>query len=92
MVRCWFFGDIERDEAEQLLRDSSKKRGTTYLYHVNSEGMFLVRCNLGGTVTPFVSPFTISCVSKNQRIVHHRVYVKKEKDGLSKHLNVLTDV
>lgn len=28
MVRSWFFGGIERDEAEQLLMDSAKKRGT----------------------------------------------------------------
>eukprot|EP01127_Copromyxa_protea_P015406 TRINITY_DN442_c0_g1_i2.p1 TRINITY_DN442_c0_g1~~TRINITY_DN442_c0_g1_i2.p1 ORF type:complete len:455 (+),score=52.36 TRINITY_DN442_c0_g1_i2:909-2273(+) len=77
VIRSWFFGDIERAEAEQLLRAEAKKRG-----------MFLVRCNLGGNVTPFVSPFTISCVAKNQRIVHHRVYVKEDKESSTYYIQV----
>eukprot|EP01125_Pyxidicula_operculata_P013678 TRINITY_DN4545_c0_g1_i1.p1 TRINITY_DN4545_c0_g1~~TRINITY_DN4545_c0_g1_i1.p1 ORF type:complete len:525 (+),score=61.35 TRINITY_DN4545_c0_g1_i1:61-1635(+) len=65
----WFFGDIEREEAENLLRDFKKKPGT-----------FLVRCNLGGQVEPTTSPFTLSLVNKNS-LEHLRIYQTKERTG-----------
>jgi serine/threonine protein kinase len=69
----WFFGDIERDDSEALLRDYSKKKKKT--------GTFLVRVNLGGSgIEPFESPFTISKVN-NQKIEHMRVYHYKDRSG-----------
>jgi len=65
----WFFGDIEREETEALLRDFKKKPGT-----------FLVRVNLGGNIEPMVSPFTISKVN-NQKLEHMRVYHYKDRTG-----------
>jgi len=65
----WFFGDIEREESEALLRDFRKKPGT-----------FLVRVNLGGNLEPEVSPFTISKVN-NQKLEHMRVYHYKDRTG-----------
>jgi len=66
----WFFGDIEREESETLLRDFKKKPGT-----------FLVRVNLGGLIEPIESPFTISKVNSNQKLEHMRVYHYKDKSG-----------
>jgi len=65
----WFFGDIEREESEALLRDFKKKSGT-----------FLVRVNLGGNTEPILTPFTISKVN-NQKIEHMRVYHYKDRSG-----------
>jgi len=65
----WFFGDIEREESETLLRDFRRKTGT-----------FLVRVNLGGSIEPLESPFTISKVN-NQKIEHMRVYHYKDRSG-----------
>jgi len=65
----WFFGDIEREESEALLRDFKKKPGT-----------FLVRVNLGGTTEPEVTPFTISKVN-NLKLEHMRVYHYKDRTG-----------
>jgi serine/threonine protein kinase len=65
----WFFGDIEREESEALLRDFKRKTGT-----------FLVRVNLGGSIEPMESPFTISKVN-NQKIEHIRVYHYKDRSG-----------
>jgi len=66
----WFFGDIEREESEALLRDFKKKPGT-----------FLVRVNLGGNIEPTASPFTISKVNNNQKLEHMRVYHFKDRTG-----------
>lgn len=66
----WFFGDMEREECETLLTDLKKKAGT-----------FLVRVNLGGSVGPEVSPFTISKVNKSGNVEHHRVYHLKNYSG-----------
>jgi len=63
MARPWFFGDIERTEAEDLLLSVKRKKGT-----------FLVRLNLGGSEEPSVSPFIISKVNKEQKVEHIRVY------------------
>jgi hypothetical protein len=65
----WFFGDIEREESEALLRDFKRRSGT-----------FLVRVNLGGSIEPMESPFTISKVN-NQRIEHIRVYHYRDRSG-----------
>lgn len=70
----WFFADIEREEAESNLRDAGLKKGFVDFFKLTFLGSFLVRCNLGGTVSPQSAPFTISCVVKGSRIVHHRVY------------------
>jgi len=66
----WFFGDIEREESETLLRDFKRKPGT-----------FLVRVNLGGSTEPLESPFTISKVNGNQKLEHMRVYHYRDKSG-----------
>jgi len=66
----WFFGDIDKEQSEVLLRDFRKKPGT-----------FLVRVNLGGNVEPNTSPFTISKVNKNKEIEHVRVYHTKDRSG-----------
>lgn len=63
MSQPWFFGPIERPEAEDVLL-AKKKKGT-----------FLVRLNLGGSEEPSISPFVISKINKNQQVEHIRVYV-----------------
>lgn len=64
MSKPWFFGDIERTEAEDFLLNSNKKK----------KGTFLVRLNLGGSEEPSISPFIISKLNKEQRVEHIRVY------------------
>lgn len=68
----WFFGDIEREEAESILLEKNQK------------GSFLVRLNLGGSVDTHTSPFVISQVTKQQRKIEHiRVYHTKDRKGFS---------
>jgi len=62
MSRPWFFGEIDRQECEDILRCKKKK------------GTFLVRLNLGGQEEPSVSPFIISKLNKEGRVEHIRVY------------------
>jgi len=66
----WFFGDIDREESQALLRDFKRK-----------PGIFLVRVNLGGTTEPEVSPFTISKINNQHTIEHMRVYHYKDRTG-----------
>uniref|UniRef100_A0A6B2L036 Protein kinase domain-containing protein n=1 Tax=Arcella intermedia TaxID=1963864 RepID=A0A6B2L036_9EUKA len=79
LKHSWFFGDIEREESDALLRDFKKKPGT-----------FLVRLNLGGSTEPFVSPFTISKVNNTQKFEHMRVYHYKDRTGYFIQVNTKT--
>jgi len=73
LSHSWFFGDIERDEAESILLEKCKK------------GSFLVRLNLGQSVCAHISPFVISTVTKtdSRKIEHYRVYHTKDRKGFS---------
>lgn len=67
MRHGWFFGDIDREESENLLRDLKKKPGiclSSLCVECLKSGTFLVRVNLGGSLEPSSSPFTISKVNK----------------------------
>ena len=83
----WFFGDMEREECEALLLDLKKKAGLRPSQPIHFSpnlflGTFLVRVNLGGSVGPEVSPFTISKVNRSGNVEHHRVYPLKNHSGL----------
>eukprot|EP01130_Rhizamoeba_saxonica_P010932 TRINITY_DN4517_c0_g1_i1.p1 TRINITY_DN4517_c0_g1~~TRINITY_DN4517_c0_g1_i1.p1 ORF type:complete len:513 (+),score=130.33 TRINITY_DN4517_c0_g1_i1:19-1557(+) len=63
----WFHGDIKKGNAETLLSDFTKKRGT-----------FLVRLS---TTDATKTPFTISKVNKRGNINHQRVFARSDGRG-----------
>jgi len=70
MSKNWFFGPIAAKDAEDRLKLYNKK-----------PGCFLVRLNMGGGTPIETSPFSISRVAEDGKVVHTRVY-PREKSGL----------
>jgi len=70
MRNDWFFGDMLSGPAEDALK-----------VHKDTPGVFLVRFNMGGGTSIEKTPYTISRIDGNKKLLHTRVYPRKEGSG-----------